>query len=113
MAEDNWDEDFEPPGITLGPEKRLEREIAKSKTLKVERLQLRDRIARLEEKVDRLEQENSDLRNGLTPTSADPQWQSMTDPAGSPGFWSNCWVLGGLVVLFISAAVLWFRGVFG
>ena len=44
---DEWQDITEDDGITLGPEEALEREIAKSKALKVERLQLRDQVERL------------------------------------------------------------------
>lgn len=42
-----WQDTPEDDGITLGPEEALEREIAKSKALKVERLQLKDQVERL------------------------------------------------------------------
>ena len=44
---DEWQDTAEDDGITLGPEEALEREIAKSKALKVERLQLKDRVEQL------------------------------------------------------------------
>jgi len=44
---DEWQNTPEEDGITLGPEEALEREIAKSKALKVERLQLRDQVEQL------------------------------------------------------------------
>ena len=44
---DEWQDTSEEDGITLGPEEALEREITKSKALKVERLQLRDQVERL------------------------------------------------------------------
>ena len=110
MADDNWDEDFEPSGLTLGPEKRLEREVAKSKALKVERLQLRDQIARLEEQVERLEREMASLRDH---SESDPiPAQSASDTPCADGIFSNCWVIGGIVAVLISVALLWFRGIF-
>ena len=54
MSQD-WQEPMEDDGLTLGPEEALAREIARSKALKVERLQLRDRVQRLEERVRELE----------------------------------------------------------
>ena len=47
---DEWQDTPEEDGITLGPEEALEREIAKSKTLKVERLQLRNQVEQLTSK---------------------------------------------------------------
>ena len=44
---DEWQDIPEDDGITLGPEEALEREIAKSKSLKVERLRLKDQVERL------------------------------------------------------------------
>ncbi len=44
---DEWQDIPEDDGITLGPEEALAREIAKSKALKVERLQLKDQVERL------------------------------------------------------------------
>ena len=44
---DEWQDIPEDDGITLGPEEALGREIAKSKALKVERLQLKDQVERL------------------------------------------------------------------
>lgn len=44
---DEWQDTAEDDGITLGPEEALGREIAKSKALKVERLQLKDRVEQL------------------------------------------------------------------
>ena len=55
---DEWQNTPEDDGITLGPEEALEREIAKSKALKVDRLQLKDR-------VDRLTAQNQALRDQL------------------------------------------------
>jgi len=55
---DEWQDTPEDDGITLGPEEALEREIAKSKALKVERLQLKDQ-------VERLTSQNRELRDQL------------------------------------------------
>ncbi len=60
-----WDEPSENDGITLGPEEALEREIAKSKALKVERLQLRDQVERLTAENQALGEENRSLQQHL------------------------------------------------
>ena len=39
---EHWEEPLEEDGLTLGPEESLQREIEKSKALKVDRLRLRD-----------------------------------------------------------------------
>ena len=67
MTED-WNDPPESEGITRGPEEALEREIARSKALKVERLQLRDRVATLQKEVDRLTLENRSLQDALAHT---------------------------------------------
>ena len=52
MSDDDGKRPSDHEGITLGPEEALEREIAKPKALKVERLKIRNR-------VDALDQENA------------------------------------------------------
>ncbi len=69
---DEWQDTPEDDGITLGPEEALEREIAKSKTLKVERLQLRDQ-------VERLTSQNRELRDQLEALE-----QNMENPPAGP-----------------------------
>ena len=59
---DDWQDIPENDGLTLGPEDALEREIARSKALKVERLQLRDRVNKLEGEVRALTTENDRLK---------------------------------------------------
>lgn len=59
---DEWQDTPEDDGITLGPEEALEREIAKSKALKVERLQLRDQVGRLTAQNQALRDENETLK---------------------------------------------------
>ena len=48
---DEWENQFEEDGITLGPEEALQREIQKSKSLKVEKLQLRSQVETLQAEV--------------------------------------------------------------
>jgi len=62
---DDWQDIPGDGGLTLGPEDALEREIARSKALKVERLQLRDRVEKLECEVAALTAENHRLKTGL------------------------------------------------
>ena len=59
---EEWQDTQEEDGITLGPEEALEREIAKSKALKVERLQLRDQVERLTAQNRALRDENETLK---------------------------------------------------
>ena len=51
---DDWEKPYEDDGVTLGPEDALRREIEKSKTLKVEKLQLKDAIEKLKAENDAL-----------------------------------------------------------
>lgn len=69
---DEWQDTPEDDGITLGPEEALEREIAKSKALKVERLQLRDQ-------VERLTSQNRELRDQLEALE-----QNLENPPAGP-----------------------------
>jgi len=49
--EDNWENPYEEDGVTLGPEEALLRETEKTKALKVEKLQLKDTIEKLQSKM--------------------------------------------------------------
>lgn len=61
-----WEEPKEDDGLTLGPEEALQREIEKSKILKVDRLRLRDEIEKLKTEKANLAQKNQQLRERLT-----------------------------------------------
>ena len=61
-----WEEPKEEDGLTLGPEEALQREIEKSKTLKVDRLRLRDEIEKLKIEKSDLAQKNQQLKERLT-----------------------------------------------
>ena len=60
-----WEEPREEDGLTLGPEEALQKEIEKSKTLKVDRLRLRDEIEKLKSEKSDLTQKNQQLKNRL------------------------------------------------
>ena len=71
---DDWKKPYEDDGVTLGPEDALRREIEKSKTLKVEKLQLKDAIEKLKAENDALSKTNQSLEqklNSLTDQSAE------------------------------------------
>ena len=63
--ENNWEKPYEDNGVTLGPEDALRREIEKSKTLKVEKLQLKDAIEKLKAENDALLKTNQFLEQKL------------------------------------------------
>jgi hypothetical protein len=65
MSED-WEDPREDDGLTLGPEEILQREIEKSKALKVDRLRLRDEIEKLKAQKEDLAQKNNQLKERLT-----------------------------------------------
>lgn len=62
---EHWEEPKEDDGLTLGPEASLQREIEKSKTLKVDRLRLRDEIEKLKAEKDSLAEKNQQLKERL------------------------------------------------
>jgi len=76
MSEE-WLDTPEDDGITLGPEEALEREIAKSKALKVERLQLRDQ-------VEKLTDQNRSLQNQLEALKQNQDGSADNSHSGSP-----------------------------
>ncbi|MGV7221622.1 MAG: hypothetical protein ACQ9MH_08865 [Nitrospinales bacterium] len=51
MSNDEWDDNYEEDGVTLGPEEALQREIQKSKSLKIDKLQLRNEVEKLQLEV--------------------------------------------------------------
>jgi len=63
--EDNWVNPYEEDGVTLGPEEALRRETEKTKALKVEKLQLKDTIEKLQSKNDTLVNVNNSLEQKL------------------------------------------------
>ena len=63
--EDNWENPYEEDGVTLGPEEALLRETEKTKALKVEKLQLKDTIEKLQSKNDTLVNFNNSLEQKL------------------------------------------------
>ena len=76
---DEWEEDLES-GTTFGPEEALRMEIEKSKSLKVDRLKLRDEIEQLRDQNRRLLKENLALRQKLE--SEDPFFVSKSTIRG-------------------------------
>ena len=63
--EDNWVNPYEEDGVTLGPEEALRRETEKTKALKVEKLQLKDTVEKLQSKNDTLVNVNNSLEQKL------------------------------------------------
>jgi hypothetical protein len=65
--DDSWENPYEEDGLTLGPEQALLRETEKTKALKVERLQLKDTIEKLQSKNESLAKVNQALEKKLIP----------------------------------------------
>ena len=81
MNDDNekWEEPPEDNGLTLGPEETLQREIEKSKSLKVDRLRLKDEIEKLKEQKENLQEKNRQLHKRINALSNEtPNTQSET-----------------------------------
>ena len=97
---ENWEEPLEEDGLTLGPEEALQREIEKSKALKVDRLLLRDEIEKLKAETTDLTRKNHLLKERLTALgnpSANPEKESA---------FSRNILIFALVFSFL--ALLWF-----
>ena len=74
-----WEEPLEDNGLTLGPEETLQREIEKSKSLKVDRLRLKDEIEKLKEQKENLQEKNRQLHKRINDLSSEaPDIQSET-----------------------------------
>ena len=63
--ENDWENPYEEDGVTLGPEEALLRETEKTKALKVERLQLKYTIEKLQSKNNALANVNNSLEQKL------------------------------------------------
>jgi hypothetical protein len=61
-----WKEPMEEDGLTLGPEESLQKEIEKSKVLKVDRLRLRGEIEKLKSEKSDLYHKNQHLKDRLS-----------------------------------------------
>jgi hypothetical protein len=108
-----WQDTPEDDGITLGPEEALEREISKSKSLKVERLQLKDQVERLAAENQALRDENEILRQkrqgspgGLehSPDATDALHSDAPPPANR--FLPNRWAFFLLVFNLAAIGIL-------
>ena len=78
-----WEEPKEEDGLTLGPEEALHREIEKSKTLKVDRLRLRDEIDKLKTEKSDLAKKNQQLKERLTKLGKAAASHEIKDPSSS------------------------------
>ncbi len=73
--DEKWEDPLDDNGLTFGPEESLQREIEKSKSLKVDRLRLRDEIDQLKAQKEELKEKNRQLHervNALSNESPSP-----------------------------------------
>lgn len=63
--DEKWEQPLEENGLTLGPEETLQREIEKSKSLKVDRLRLKDEIEQLKAQKEDLKEKNRQLHERI------------------------------------------------
>ena len=97
---EHWEEPKEEDGLTLGPEETLQREIEKSKNLKVDLLRLRDKIEKLKSEKTDLAQKNQLLKERLAKLDASPE---SLDPTNS--IFQNALVFA---LVFGFMGILWF-----
>ena len=81
---DDWGKPYEDDSLTLGPEDALLREIEKSKALKVEKLQLKDAIEKLEAENDALAKTNQSLEQKLNSMTGQLAKGGNSDPVPYP-----------------------------
>jgi hypothetical protein len=93
-----WKEPMEEDGLTLGPEEALQKEIEKSKILKVDRLRLRDEIEKLKSEKYDLSQKNQKLKDRLTKFENSASGKTGSSSANSLVF----------TLVFGFLALLWF-----
>jgi len=105
MAE-NWKDPLDDDGLTLGPEEALEREIARSKALKVERLQLRDRVEKLETRVQSLETQKAALEAQMRNIPPGSPQTTIPHPSQKPPSFPAGWTLFLWVFNMIALAFL-------
>tara|TARA_B100000029_G_scaffold385691_1_gene381391 strand:- start:574 stop:903 length:330 start_codon:yes stop_codon:yes gene_type:complete len=90
MSDDEkWEEPLEDNGLTLGPEETLQNEIEKSKSLKVDRLRLRDEITQLKAQNKELKEKNEQLHQKIKALNNDVS--SSVPPRNSPILQISFW----------------------
>ena len=87
--DEKWEEPLEDKGLTLGPEETLQHEIEKSKSLKVDRLRLRDEIAQLKAQNKDLKENNQQLHQRIKALNNDVS--SSGTPRNSPILQISFW----------------------
>ena len=105
--DEKWEEPLEENGLTLGPEESLQREIEKSKSLKLDRLRLKDEIEQLKAQKEELKEKNYQLQQRIEElNNSNSSSESLKNNLTAKNFF-----LGTLVVtiLVLSIFLLFFR----
>ena len=105
--DEKWEEPLEENGLTLGPEESLQREIEKSKLLKLDRLRLKDEIEQLKAQKEELKEKNYQLQKKIEElNNSIPSSESLQNNLTAKNIF---WGLLIIATLFISIFLLFFR----
>tara|TARA_Y100000590_G_scaffold361815_1_gene418660 strand:+ start:262 stop:591 length:330 start_codon:yes stop_codon:yes gene_type:complete len=105
--DEKWEEPLEENGLTLGPEESLQREIEKSKSLKVDRLRLKDEIEQLKAQKEELKEKNHQLQKRIEElNNSIPSSESLKNNLTAKNFF---WGLLVIAILVFSIFILFFR----
>ena len=105
--DEKWEEPLEDNGLTLGPEETLQHEIEKSKSLKVDRLRLRDEIEQLKAQNKELKEKNQQLHQRIK--TLNNAVSSPGTPRNSPTLQISFWGPFLLVILVLLSLLSFFR----
>ncbi len=101
--DEKWEDPLEDDGLTLGPEESLLREIEKSKSLKVDRLRLKDDIEQLKAQKEDLKEKNRQLHERIKELSK--QLPSSGTHHESP---NTIKIVPLLIISLALSALIWF-----
>ena len=105
--DEKWEEPLEDNGLTLGPEESLQHEIEKSKSLKVDRLRLRDEIEQLKTQKKDLKEKNQQLHQRIKGLNND--LSSSGPPRNSPTLNRSFWGPFLFVILVLLSLLSFLR----
>ena len=105
--DEKWEEPLEDNGLTLGPEETLQHEIEKSKSLKVDRLRLRDEIEQLKTQKKDLKKKNQQLHQRIKTLNND--LSSLRTSQNSPILKRSFWGLFLFVILVLLTLLSFLR----
>ena len=105
--DEKWEEPLEDNGLTLGPEETLQHEIEKSKSLKVDRLRLRDEIEQLKAQNKELKEKNQQLHQRIK--ALNNAVSSSGTPRNSPTLQISFWGPFLFVILVLLSLLSFLR----